>query len=65
MLGEKYRNTKEQLSLNRNKLPFKIYSYSLKPSSFMRSYNLKPQNFKYFLKKTQKNINILKIKNNS
>jgi len=51
MLDEKSQKNKEKLHLNQNKLPFKVYSYSLKPSSFMRSYNQKPQNFKLFKEK--------------
>lgn len=56
MLSEKYQKNKENLNLNQNKLPFSCYSYSIKPSAFMRNYNQKPQNFKFFL-----NIQAIKI----
>lgn len=48
MLTENAQKNKEKLNLNQNKLPFTCYSYSLKPSAFMRNYNKKPQNFKLF-----------------
>ena len=47
MLNEKAKENKEHSTLNKNELPFKVYSYSLKPGAFMRSYNQKPQNFKF------------------
>lgn len=47
MLNDKAKENKENSTLNKNELPFKVYSYSLKPGAFMRSYNQKPQNFKF------------------
>lgn len=55
MLSEKYQKNKENLNLNQNKLPFSCYSYSIKPSAFMRNYNQKPQNFKFSNYSSNKN----------
>lgn len=55
MLSEKYQKNKEKICLNQNKLPFSCYSYSIKPSAFMRNYNQKPQNFKFFKSSINKN----------